>query len=168
MTNEQLAAQMQAMQEQLAALAAENAELKKNPPKQTDFSKPVRVMKNGKIRVRHKTQLDLNILQALMIAVKLKDLMELAKRCRGGKWERRVSMDEKKQTRNSWDDLFIITTDGEEVSMGSVALAKLADNSLDTNPESAQNKKNLNDRISRWNELWKELEDRSKSNGVSK
>lgn len=172
MTNEQLAEQFAALQARLEAVEAENAELKKNPRPAggVDFGKAVRVQKtNGKIMVRYRTEIELHVLQAVLLAVKMKDIMDIAKKARSGKWTREIAMkppkkgSDKEPQRQPFDNLFIVTEDNERIAAGTVPLAKKADNSIDTNWESPANKANLKDRIDRWNQLWKDLEDRAKA-----
>lgn len=167
-----IAEQLEQLRAKLAAIEAENAELKKNPPPANapDFSKPVRVIKTGndagKILVKYKTQIEINVLEAVMLAVRMKDIMAIAKKCRTGKWVREISVRKPKDgepKRNSYDALFIICEDGEKVSAGNVLLAKRADKSLDTDRESPANKANLKDRMDRFNDLWRELEQRAAS-----
>lgn len=167
MTSQELAKQLEAMQAQLAALAKENEQLKKNPPKNgSDWGKPVRVVKtSGKIQVKYKTQIDINLMHGVMLACKMKDVMAIAKEARSLAWERRPVFWKKKggeSIRQSYDNIFVTRDNGEEVLVTTVPLAKLADNSPDTNPDSPANKAELKKRIEGWDQLWKDLEDRTK------
>lgn len=171
--NEQLMnVTIEELKSQVATLQSENERLKKNPrpANAPDFSVPVRTIKTGKdagkILVRYKTQIEINVLQALMLAVKMKDIMTIARKCRTGKWVREVSMKEPKKgsdkepQRNSYDNLYIVTEDGQKIAAGTVSLARKANNAIDTDPDSPANRKELEDRMNRFNELWKELEQR--------
>lgn len=158
--NNDVATQLAAMKAQLDALAAENEKLKASRTT-PNFGEPVRLMKNGKIRCRHKTQLDINLLQALMLVVKAKDLIELCQKVRGGSVTRRAVYKkvQGENQRQEYDELWITSKDGKLKGLiSTVSLAENADGTLDEDISSKANTDEYNDRMGRWHQLWKELE----------
>lgn len=169
MSNEDIIAQLAAMKAQMDAMKADNAAkdaaiaaLQAKKGGASNFGEQIRIYKTGggkgKVNLRYKTAIDMTGLQVLMVASKLKELLSAIAKFKGAKIERRVSMNDKKKTRNVWDDIFAIDAEGNELQVGTVALAKNADNSTNDNWNHPENVQKFEERVSQWNALWAEIE----------